>query len=92
MVRKAKKLVKEKGILAIPNPRVMPFPQETVDQVMAFYKSEEISQTMPGKKDFLSVVKDGKKSTCSEAPDFVQFRSSKRSLLKGKLAFQNLQH
>ena len=26
MVRKAKKLVKEKGILAIPNPMVMPFP------------------------------------------------------------------
>ena len=32
-----------------------------MDQVTAFYKSEEISRTMPGKKDFLSVVKDGKK-------------------------------
>ena len=58
MVRKAKKFVK---IMAIPNPSVMPFPQETVDQVTAFYKNEEISQTMPGKKDFLSVVKDRKK-------------------------------
>ena len=53
-------LVKEKGILAIPNLRVMPFPHETVDQVTAFYKSEEISRTMPGKKDFVSVVKEGK--------------------------------
>ena len=60
MVRKAKKLVKEKWILVIPDPRVRPSLQVTVDQVTTFYKSEEISQTMPG-KDFLSVVKDGKK-------------------------------
>ena len=61
MVRKAKSLVAERGILTIPNPKVVPFPQGIVDHVTLFYKSEEISRMMPGKKDFFSVLKDGRK-------------------------------
>ena len=32
-----------------------------MDHVTLFYKSEEISRMMPGKKDFFSVLKDGRK-------------------------------
>ena len=43
------------------NQRVTPFHQERVDLVTDFSKNEEISRIMPGKKDFLSVVRYRKK-------------------------------
>ena len=61
MVRKAKDLVKEKGILSTPNPKPgNPLAAHTVKLVSEFYESDEVSRMMPGKKDFVS-VKQGEK-------------------------------
>ena len=59
MARKVKELVQEKGILSTPDPRARPFPQEIVDRMTSFYKSEDISRVMPGKKDCVSVMVHG---------------------------------
>ena len=58
MARKAKQLVREKGILSTPDPKPgRTLPQGTVDLVSDFYESDETSRIMPGKKDFVSVRK-----------------------------------
>ena len=59
MIRKAKKLASEKGILSTPNPQKYPFPAEITESVTSFYKSEDISGVMPGNKDCILVLKDG---------------------------------
>ena len=61
MARQAKNLVKEKGIMALPNKRLPTFSKETENIILQFYKSEEISRVMPGKKDYKSVRKEGVK-------------------------------
>ena len=62
MAPKSKKLVEEKGILSLPDPvRGPSLLQETVDIVCAFYESDDISRVMPGKKDFVSVKKEGQR-------------------------------
>lgn len=61
MAKQAKKLVFEKGIMSIPNKRMPTFPSETVELIQDFYKSEEVSRIMPGKKDFKSVKKENTK-------------------------------
>ena len=53
--------VQEKGILSIPDTRTRPFPQEIVDRVTSFYKSEDISRVMPGKKGCVSVMVNGQR-------------------------------
>jgi len=59
MVRKAKQLVEEKGILATPNPKPgHTLPQITIDIVTNFYESDENSRMMPGRKDFVSIRKE----------------------------------
>ena len=56
MARKVKDLVREKGILATPNPKPgHPLASEVVDLVSGFYCSDDVSRLMPGKKDFVSV-------------------------------------
>ena len=56
MPRKVKGLVREKGILATPNPKPgHPLASEVVDLVCGFYCSDDVSRMMPGKKDFGSV-------------------------------------
>ena len=56
MARKAKQLVKEKGVLSSPDPRPgHTIPQETSDLVIGFYENDGCSRLMPGKKDFVSV-------------------------------------
>ena len=63
MAKKAKDLVQEKGILASPNPKPgHSLPSKVVEIVRAFYTSDEVSRLMPGKKDFVTVKKDGKRS------------------------------
>lgn len=55
------RMVQKKGILSLPGPSHGPLlPPETVIIVFSFYKSDDISRVMPGKKDFLSVKKEGK--------------------------------
>ena len=62
LARQSKKLVEERGILSLPGPLRGPsLPSETVDTVCAFYESDDISRVMPGKKDFVSVKKEGKR-------------------------------
>lgn len=56
MARKAKALVKAKGILATPNPKPGKVLNESViEKVIGFYNSDDVSRLMPGKKDFVSV-------------------------------------
>ena len=50
MVRKAKDLVKKKGILSTPNPRPgHVLARETTDVVRSFYECDEVSRMLPGK-------------------------------------------
>lgn len=59
MVRTAKKLVREKGIMSSPNPKPgKSLDDHTANLVRCFYASDEVSRAMPGMKDFVS-VKDG---------------------------------
>ena len=63
MAKQAKKLVQEKGVLSSPNPKAgKSLSRSTEEQVTSFYRSDEISRMMPGKKDTVSVVTaDGKR-------------------------------
>lgn len=62
IARKAKNLVKEKGIMSSPDLKPgKTLSSETVDIVRKFYESDEVSRQMPGKKDFVSVKADGKR-------------------------------
>ena len=50
MARKAKQLVKDKGILSSPDPRPgQQLSQEVLDNVVGFYENDEFSRCMPGK-------------------------------------------
>lgn len=67
MVRKAKQLVKEKGILSSPNPK----PGKTLNEKLAntvreFYESDFVSRIMPGKKDYVSVKQLNGKRICKQ--------------------------
>ena len=56
MARRAKQLVKEKGILASPDPKPgHTLGQRTLELVHCFYESDNTSRVMPGKKDYVSV-------------------------------------
>ena len=60
MARKAKQLVKQKGVLSTPNPRTgHGLAVETLDVVRRFYKSDAVSRVMPGRKDFVSARQAG---------------------------------
>ena len=60
----AKKVVAEKGILAEPNPKKgRRLDSDIVNKVKEFYLSEEISRTMPGKKDTVSVSVNGERKS-----------------------------
>ena len=62
LARQSKKLVEERGILSLPGPSRGPsLPPETAVVVCSFYESDDISRVMPGKKDFVSVKKKGKR-------------------------------
>ena len=58
MARQAKKLVKEKGVLAMPDlKRGHALAEQTVHLVHRFYQSDEVSRVMPGRKDYISIRK-----------------------------------
>ena len=59
LAQQSKKLVEERGILSLPGPLRGPS-LPSVDTVCAFYESDDISRIMPGKKDCVSVKKEGK--------------------------------
>ena len=58
MVREARKLASDKGILEIPDPkRGKTLSPEIEQSVLQFYEDDEYSRLMPGAKDFVSVGK-----------------------------------
>ena len=59
VARTAHKLALEKGILAMPNPKLgKVLPDVTVQVVKSFYEDDEYSRIMPGKKDYVSIKKN----------------------------------
>ncbi|GBN26690.1 hypothetical protein AVEN_259915-1 [Araneus ventricosus] len=54
-------MLNENGIMSCPHPG-RAFDPATADLVKEFYQNDEISRQMPGKKDFVSVKKDGKRA------------------------------
>jgi hypothetical protein len=98
MVRKAKKLVKEKGILATPNPKAgKTLPKITADLVKDFYHSDEISRVMPGKKDCVSVTAKGVRQhlqkrliLCNLTEAFQRFKEKHTDLKIGLSKFAEL--
>ena len=55
-------MTQEKGILSDPNPKKGARIGESIlKDVIAFYKSESVSRIMPGKKDSVSVIRNGVK-------------------------------
>ena len=64
MVREARKLVNNKGVLEIPDPQKgKSLSSEIEESVLQFYEDDEYSRMMPGAKDFVSV---GKKRSCAK--------------------------
>ena len=63
MATQAKHLSFEKGILATPNPKTgKKLPENVTAAVEMFYRQDDISRVMPGKKDCLSILRDGNKT------------------------------
>lgn len=63
LIRQAKQLVAEKGIMSSPNPRVgRTLPAHVEEEILCFYRSDDISRIMAGRKDFISVAQaEGKR-------------------------------
>ena len=62
MITVAKTTAKEKGILSNPNPKTHPsLASNEVDTITNFYQSDDNTQLMPGKKDYVSVKVNGKR-------------------------------
>ena len=60
MIKKARKLKGEKGILAEPNKKLdKNFFEDMVKCILDFYQSDEYSPCCSGKKEFVSVTTDG---------------------------------
>ena len=63
MATQAKHLAIQKGILATPNPKAgKRLATETTSSIEAFYRHDDISRVMPGKKDCFSILRDGVKT------------------------------
>ena len=59
MVHEARKLAREKGILALPEPkRDKCLWKEVEDSLKLFYEDDEYSQLVPGAKDYVSVARN----------------------------------
>ena len=62
MATQANHLVLAKGILSTPNPKMgKALPVEITEMVISFYKEDDISRPMPGKKDCFTIEKNGEK-------------------------------
>lgn len=62
MAAQAKKLANEKGVLSTPHSKCGPSLSEDVkNQVLEFYNDDDISRTLPGERDYVSVSEDGKR-------------------------------
>jgi hypothetical protein len=91
MVRQAKKIIKEKGILEGPNPKPgKNVAKEVVEAVISFYENDEVSRAMPGIKDCITVTdKDGNKTKCSKRLILCNLKEA-HSLFKEKFPNYNI--
>lgn len=63
MITVAKKIAEEKGILSDSNPKSHPsLKEDVVELIISFYELDENSRMMPGKKDYVSVKINGKRT------------------------------
>lgn len=82
LVRKAKRLVEEKGVLSTPNPKAgKSLSKKIVDDIKNMYCCDTISRQMPGMKDTVSVIVDNKRENkqkrlilCNLREVFEQFK------------------
>ena len=59
MIRAARKLTKEKGILELPAAKKgKTLSEEVTQSVLAFYEDDEYTRLMPGKRDCVSLGKE----------------------------------
>ena len=59
LVRSARKLANEKGILALPDPKNAPeISKSTIALVKSFYHDEEFTREMPSKKDCVCIARN----------------------------------
>jgi len=87
-VRNACTLVKDKGILAVPEPKKgKSLSSEILSAVKMFYHDEEYSRQLPGKKDFVSISKNVCKQKrlilCNLKELYSTFKSSYPTLQAG---------
>jgi hypothetical protein len=62
MIRRAKQLVMDQGIMSSPNPKpCKSLNKVAVEVVKSFYNSDEVSRVMPSKKDYTSIQVSGVK-------------------------------
>ena len=62
LIRKAKRLVEEKGVLSTPNPKAgKSLSKNMVHDIKEMYCCDTISRQMPGMKDTVSVIVDNKR-------------------------------
>ena len=67
MATQAKRLVIEKGILSIPNPKVgRGLEPDIVESVKKIFYKDNISRVMPGKKDCVTNLQNGEKMRIQE--------------------------
>ena len=65
MVREARKLAREKRILALPEPKRGKFLSKKVeDLVNLFFEDDEYLQLMPGAKDYVSIARNVHQQKC----------------------------
>ncbi|CAH0391660.1 unnamed protein product [Bemisia tabaci] len=96
--RLAKKLQAEKGILATPNIKIgRILSAEIEEQIKKFFESDEISRVMPGKKDFKSLIIDGKRVhvqkrliLCNLKEAYAQFKGENPGIKVGFSKFSSL--
>ena len=95
MACKAVQLAKQSGILMSPNPkRGRPLPADTKALVAAFYRDDEISRPLPGKKDFVSVGKNlhvqKRLLLCNLKEAYQQFMSKHNGVKIGSSTYADL--
>jgi hypothetical protein len=98
MVRQAKSLVENKGILSTPDQKAgRTLSENVVDRVREFYCSDLISRLMPGMKDYVSVNVDGKRQhvqkrlvLCNLKEAFAQLKETHPELKIGFSKFAEL--
>ena len=77
LLRKARKLWREKGLLAKPDAeKGQQIPQNVKDKRLEFYQLDYFTRLCPGKKDFVLALLNGKRTFISKSASFYYTISS----------------